>query len=524
MDADKTLPDLTPDDRIWRLDWFGNVAYPGTVQRYAQPSLRVTLSPLLCDLSDNDTLLCPDCTEHHHTHEAWVPIASLPLLSIGDLWQHGRRQTSPDYRIERFETLRVNKESTTFVKAGLAIDEHFLLPLGRHPWHLRHTQSYCVVVTLPNSTRLIVPCMELIRFYFGSSGNLIQRLFTTPLVTNSLWAKKRYDNSNYHLHLVLADRMSGESAADIGRIAASKFAKRSAAGIHASCQKASAQKEPVYPYTGFPFEGKTDLVASGIWLPFGEQEDATFLIYRLRSCSHPFPFQSLSYEAADRKAWHRSHRNKKTDQRNHAIRSGKRSNQIVNTDPGSNKNQRSRKFKSTIRFPDLVQKSVWREKVEAMPAADIFLRHADGSLEQVAYGESEGNSNVAGVNATQAGKEKEGRLPRFVKIGLLIIETDPQHARPGTRVKLITPSERSKFVFSLPLIVDENGEMPECLLLTSPDGSMRPRRASFVEVTTQRNQKKHMLIIEGATWDTQPGILAITHPEMLVASISLTKQ
>lgn len=156
------------------------------------------------------------------------------------------------------------------MKAGLAIDEHFLLPLGQHPWHRNHTQSYCVAVTLADGRRLLVPCVELIRFYFGSSSNLLQRLFTGPLRPEMLWTSKRADTENRHLHLVLANRLSGTSAADIGRIAESGLAWRAAAGIHASCQKATAQRHPAYPYTGFPFEGTTDLVASGIWLPFGE--------------------------------------------------------------------------------------------------------------------------------------------------------------------------------------------------------------------------------------------------------------
>lgn len=304
MDALPSLPNLTPDDRVWRLDWFGECAYPGGVRRYAQPSIKVSLSALRCDPSDHTALLLPDSTDHQHPHEAWVPVAALPILAIGDLWQHGQQIASPDYQKESFKGLRITHETAAFVKAGLAIDEHFLLPLSHHPWHRLHTQSYCVAVTMADGRRLLVPCVELIRFYFGSSGNFLQRLFTSPLTAAALWTSKRFNQANKHLHLVLANRLSGASAADIGRIAESQFAWRSAAGIHASCQKASVERHAAYPYTGFPFEGVTNLGASGIWLPFGDQQCATFLAYRLHSCSYPFPFKSLSYEAADRKAWH----------------------------------------------------------------------------------------------------------------------------------------------------------------------------------------------------------------------------
>lgn len=309
----KTLPklsNLTPDNRAWRLDWFGDCGYPAHIRRYAQPSIKVIPSPLLIDTADHALLLHPVSTDHQHQHETWAPISALPLLAIGDLWQNGRQIAPPDYQVEAFNALTINPETTSFVKAGLAIDESLLLPLNHHPWHRTHTQAYCVAVELGNCRRLLVPCVELIRFYFGSSGNFIQRLFTQPLTANSPWTEKRFDSATKHLHLALANRLSGVSAADIGRIANSKFSWRAAAGIFASCQKAAAQRHHVHPYTGFPFEGVTNLVASGMWLPFGEQKNATFfLAYRLRSCSHPFLFRSLSYETADKKAWHSSSSN-----------------------------------------------------------------------------------------------------------------------------------------------------------------------------------------------------------------------
>ncbi|HEY8025867.1 MAG TPA: hypothetical protein VIF60_14975, partial [Burkholderiaceae bacterium] len=435
MDAPPKLSNLTPDDRVWRLDWFGECGYPGSIRRYSQPSIKVALSQLRCDPTDFAALTLPDCTDHQHSHETWAPISALPLLAIGDLWKEGRHVASPDYQVEVFKGLSVNAESASFVKAGLAIDEHFLLPLSRHPWHRLQTQSYCVVVTLDSGKRLLVPCAEIIRFYFGSSGNFLQRLFTAPLAANSLWAKKHFNPLNRHLHLTLADRLSGVSAADIGRIAESKLAWRAAAGIFASCQKASAQRLPIHPYTGFPFEGVTDLAASGIWLPFGESEDATFIAFRLRSCSHPFPFRSLSYDAADRKAWQGASGNRETGKPSFS-RGRSKSTETVDADPGTNKKIRAAGFVGKHRFPDLLGKQVWREKIEAMPNADVFLRHADGSLEQVAFGDPDSVSDVAGVDAREdlSGATKssaEDALPWFVRSGLKAISEERRYAPIG---------------------------------------------------------------------------------------------
>lgn len=148
MNAVPNLPNLTPDDRIWRVDWFGDCGYPGSVRRYAQPSVKVVLSPLRSDPSDQLALLTPEATDYQHSHETWVPVSALPIVAIGDLWQSGQRIASPEYQKESFNKLRITPETASFVKAGLALDDYFLIPLNCHPRHRLHTQSYCVSILI----------------------------------------------------------------------------------------------------------------------------------------------------------------------------------------------------------------------------------------------------------------------------------------------------------------------------------------------------------------------------------------
>jgi hypothetical protein len=527
MDTLPKLSNLTPDERVWRLDWFGECAYPGNVRRYAQPSIKVVLSPLRSDPADHAALILPDSSDHQHPHEAWAPVSALPLLTIGDLWKQGRQIASPDYQMETFKSLSINPESVCFVKAGLAIDEHFLLPLNHHPWHRTQTQSYCVVVALEGGRRLLVPCAEIIRFYFGSSGNFLQRLFTAPLTSNSLWIDKHFNPANRHLHLILADRLSGVSAANIGRIARSKFAWRAAAGIFASCQKASAQQHPAYPYTGFPFEGKTDLATSGIWLPFGERENGTFLAYRLRSCSYPFPFQSLSYEASDQKAWHGAPEKHERGQSKFSPKRPKLS-EVAETDPAAHKQSRTANFTSRHHFPDLVRKQVWREKIEAIAKADVFLRRADGHLEQVAFGESNSNSNAAGLDVTTEGNCEtkplnEELLPRFVRIGLKAIMDNPRHAPPGAVVKVVCATGKVKPVFNLPMLVSEDGEIDRNLLVTLAGGGTRQRRGCFVDVLDHAVHQRYLVIAEGKSMREQSAVVAIDKLELPAALLAIAQ-
>lgn len=524
MDALPSLPSLTPDNRFWRVDWFGECAYPGGVRRYAQPSIRVALSPLRCDPKDDAALSSPDCTDHQHQHEVWPPVAALPLLAVGDIWHEGRHIASPDYKVESFKGLRVVPETSAFVKAGLAIDEHFLLPLGRHPWHRNHTQSYCVAVTLDGNRRLLVPCMELIRFYFGSSSNLLQRLFTAPLRAETLWTSKRFNPENRHLHLVLANRLSGMSAADIGRVAESGLAWRAAAGVYASCQKAAAQRHPVHPYTGFPFEGTTDLEASGIWLPFGDQIDATFLVYRLRSCSFPFPFRSLSYQASDRKAWRERSNGPEAHSSGRSHKRSEGGERLADGDPGTNKAQRRGAFLDRRQFPDLARKQVWREKIEVAPKPDVFLRHADGSLEQVAFGEADSYAGPAGIDigapAADSRPVDSDCHPRFISVALKAIATAPEFPS-GAQLTLLRPTGNTAVIFSLPIVADQEGEIEDRLLYAEIDGRMRPRRACFAEISVKAVVESRVLIVEGKVKTDPPELFSAVNVSVHAAAMSV---
>lgn len=133
---------LTPDERTWRVDWFGECAYPGSVDRYAQPCIRVALTPMKTTSINGLSLGLGELTELSEAHKTWMPVGALPMLAIGDLWKNGVRVESPDYQVETFRALNIQRQNVTFVKAGLAINEHYLLPLRYHPWHPSRTRCW----------------------------------------------------------------------------------------------------------------------------------------------------------------------------------------------------------------------------------------------------------------------------------------------------------------------------------------------------------------------------------------------
>lgn len=202
---------LPKDGKSWRIDWFGDLALPNRSIRRTQPSLLVHLSRVLNNSFHDDpfVLLSPDSTSPaKFQRKVWISAGTLPLLRIGDIWRDGKLEASPDYQLETFTDLRIEDSTISLIKAGLNLDEQgFLLPLPEHPWHIQCTHSYCVMVDLPENRRLIIPCIELIRFYFGSSSNLITSLFLPPLERKTLYRNPQYNKITGRLVLELAERI-----------------------------------------------------------------------------------------------------------------------------------------------------------------------------------------------------------------------------------------------------------------------------------------------------------------------------
>jgi hypothetical protein len=116
--------------------------------RRKQPSLLLHLSRVVDDnfRTDPSVLLSPESTTPaRQQRKAWVSVGTLPMLRIGDIWRDGKLEARPDYQLETFPDLQIDKTTTHLVKAELNLDEKgFLLPISEHPWHMQCTHSYCV--------------------------------------------------------------------------------------------------------------------------------------------------------------------------------------------------------------------------------------------------------------------------------------------------------------------------------------------------------------------------------------------
>lgn len=524
-----TIPDLTPDLRPWRIDWFGEVAYQSNGQRRSQPVYRVLISPVIGDVSFPSMV-----TDDGDQREAWLSVGTLPMVSIGDIWQAGEKIAQPNYQQESFD-IHILNSWADIIKAGLSLGDSFLLPLNEHRWHRGATQSYCVCVSMRGGKRLIVPCMELTRFYFGSSSNLLHKLFTGPLRDEMLWSEKSFDPATKHLHIKLASRISGASASDIGRIALSKEAWRSAAGICASCITATSQKRAAYPYTGFPFTGKTTLQVSGRWLSFAGEPNSTFVVYRINSCSHRFPFETLSYEADAFKA-QRATTNAAGDGDGNGAGQWARKHDagkptVSDHDPDVKKSGATRKIFGTAKFPDLSHKSIWLEKLDTVGTSGVFMKHADGSIEQVAFGDGGHGGQGRETDIVHAGAERgyepgKFKLPGFVTKAIKMAMDRLQKAQFKIPVfaKVVLVPGFSEPVFPLPRLVDEDGVIDPLTSCCNADKEIRQRRACFLRFEYESGDLIQFAVaIEAQKISESPKIAIVRRVELTEVIKALTR-
>jgi len=421
---------------LWRVEWFGPITFPQREKRFSQPSVQVRLARVRTAL---EQAFGASAATDASSFSCWISVGALMLVRIGDLWRDRTRVETPDHDVETFKDLQINPSTTQLVKAGAAVDQgNYLIPFRDHPGHQKDTSSNCVCVSLPSNRRLIVPCMELIRFYFGSSSDLLARLFTPPLTKANLFSDANWDLLLQALTVRLAEGIRGSSAVDVARIASNDVAWRAARTVSTSIARACAVGAAGYPTTTFPFEGSTDLVVHGKWLSHADEPKKTFLAYTLRSCSHPFRFQTLRYRVAPGTSTSRTRKKSFAAGDDKAVvgrkaqRAGEGAMEIQEQEASSSLAGRTVHLGDAARFLDLENKRVW--SVRSLPMASQTIASVAAKQTSSAVGEANGSEAVRAVSLVTA---QEAKPPPEYLLEL----TDTLRQIPDATLTLLTASD-----------------------------------------------------------------------------------
>ena len=446
------------DGQVWRLDWFGDLFY-SRQERFKQPFIRLVLSKT--DLNPAGTWDYPaHFSKPIQQRRAAVPVSMLPILSIGSLWRDGELIIEPDFTREAF-SLEISQTSCRLIKAGVDLEEQcFLLPFELHPYHRDHTHSYCLQVDLADGRHLLIPALELFRFYFGSSSTMIARMCSPPFDTSNFWRKAQLDPNGIAL-VDLAEGLSGHSATDIARIALSPAALYAAKVFTNSLITAGGTQANVYPKMIFPFTGKTNLAVKGVWL------GKTFLAFQVLSCGHPFPFVTLQYTLSK----NQTRTVKKDESQNGspepALMSAKRDQnskkgELQDKAPDNQSSPKQKSISNKVRFPDLVPKYIYRTD----PVTPVRLVFRSGAVQingGIASGEGERPSEIKPIELVNAADLPDPlkHVMGKTEFGQYVVAYTDRLKLGGDTVWFAPLDDRQKIPqFSLmPEIVNEDGEI-----------------------------------------------------------------
>lgn len=352
----------------WRIVWLGDIAYQEPAR--TQPSITVVLESI-------------GGQGFARVTETRVPIAQLFALRLGSVWQD--KVLTDEVDTER-TSLRVKfktwKASTR--PAGASVpdgsSEAFLLPFETHPFHRDHTKSSCLTVEVDGRV-VIFPAIELIRFYFGSSGSLLRKLFSANFEPGMLVEHFSIDERR-KASVILAEDVAAASAQDVARIVLNEHAGAAARLISRSLVAGRAgvrEDVKVYVKAALPFAGDADLTIEGVEIPVAGGPPR-FLAHELVQCRARFPFSALEYVAPSRRRNTSPLRESEIQAdgstgASRRVASRRSAGQIESREPRATSTRQIR-ADSRGRFPDLESKAVWRSEADVPGRVDVRAQSA----------------------------------------------------------------------------------------------------------------------------------------------------
>ncbi|MGJ3702652.1 hypothetical protein [Variovorax sp. AFSI2.2] len=277
-----------------RIDWFGNVGNSlqfGPEQRTLKVSCSLWRPGLGWMLRSSD-----------ERQEIEIPIAVLPHIRLGEVWKDGARVESAPLTRMLFKEMAVDEQTSEVLPSGLPYSPaggstSYLLPFNVFNAHNEHTRSWVTRVQVDVRTVLVVPSLELFRFYFGATGSVLEGVMAGGDAEQRLYHAAYISRVSNAANVVLGMGMPAAAAPTVARIALDDEAKKAFFSLVKGGRIAGLNKTDWQPRMGFPFTGKTNLTVDGLWLDTPGQR--TFVALRLIRCTYPHPFERLNYSIDD---------------------------------------------------------------------------------------------------------------------------------------------------------------------------------------------------------------------------------
>lgn len=230
-----------------------------------------------------------------------IGVGLLPYVALGSVWKN-RRPVAVPARSAQWRTETVDTTKVRFVPFAEVTQTHRVFGrddylIGPH-WVSAANTLLAAIELRGDPWALLIPAIELIRFYYVSSNRLAHALFWGSYADSIVSAKCGPIRGNlYRVHL--RKWIPDSDAWTLARFHASPAMQREVRNFHRRLKVAAVNAATALPITfhalkcGFPFEGKTKLKVSGFPLSTSLDGNGRFFALRLQSCTFPFPFGDL---------------------------------------------------------------------------------------------------------------------------------------------------------------------------------------------------------------------------------------
>lgn len=293
MQPTNGIDEFNKDDMFWRVVLFGGVSFNPAVP--SEPYIEV----LLASLPDGvDDPYSSGAMRNFSTRQARIGVGQLPYVTIGSVWHRGRPQPTNSAAAHHI-CLHLDTRRIRYVSLS---ELSTVIPKERYAfggnWPFAATTQFAAIEVNGDPYAVLIPVIELIRFYYASSTRLSQALFWGEYAKsiNSQRCGQIVDGP-YRVHL--RKWMRDSDAWILARFHASKEMQEEVKRLYKGMQFASANGMTAYPAPfrdmkcGFPFLGMTTIEAVHVPLPNQSGHSKRVLLLRLLRCSAPFPFDQL---------------------------------------------------------------------------------------------------------------------------------------------------------------------------------------------------------------------------------------
>ena len=229
---------------------------------------------------------------------ATVGFGYAPVLQPGTIWENGGfrarwpfNQITVDVTVDQQTTI-VGPYAQYRVRDG----ERYFVPAGQFKVDGRVAGSRMALfrATLAGERIiLIVPCMEIFRFYYGHSSRLAFRILRGAMASARHWvydAEASWVDASGLARIELAPTMDVMDGYTVARFVLDPVGLKRATAV---VTRAALARRGTLPIDVLPpFNGLWRLRARGKWLSYGQSR--AFLVFALVRCEAAVPFRELS--------------------------------------------------------------------------------------------------------------------------------------------------------------------------------------------------------------------------------------